>query len=92
MNYTPEFWKRAQELADANVHECGRCGVRRGAALYRGAKLIGYAHVRLVLFDGDKANLKPENIAMGCLACFPDSATNTRRGPKVPAEQTAIPK
>lgn len=73
--YSTEFWKRANELLDKRIHTCERCGRKKGEPRNPNDKESGNpsaqiprVHVRPVLLGNQPF---PENLILGCEACFP---------------------
>jgi hypothetical protein len=90
--YSPAFWERAYTLIDARPHKCEKCGVLQYGRIYKTRGRVSHAEVRLVLRDGDKLNVAPENLAMGCTRCYHADVKAVPPREGAPAMQTAIPK
>jgi hypothetical protein len=67
MEYTAEFWTRAQELADKRPRACEKCG--QEPALPKG-KFRGVV-VRLCYTGPDIGTARPDWLHLFCMACHP---------------------
>jgi hypothetical protein len=62
--FTPEFWKRAQELTDARPRKCECCGKIRTRA--------DSDNVRLVCRNDIRARPVPADLSLQCRSCWDD--------------------